>query len=251
MKFEAPAPPFVGPANRHGGSDNKPINHITIHCTVTPCATGARSVAEMFKRLVDRAASAHYVVDAKVTIQSLFDSYVAYHAPPNKGSLGIELCCSLSNQGKGHWRRRSHQKMLRNAARLCAGLCLAYDIPVVHLSGADLRAGQRGITGHADVRDAFGQTTHWDPGPFFPWEDFLRMVREEVAALQAPAPVAPAKPGKHKAVKKSTPNQIERANALLDQIDELLAGAVKNGRTGHVAKFRAQLRTIRQPFPKK
>jgi N-acetylmuramoyl-L-alanine amidase CwlA len=190
MTYQAPAPTYIGPPNRHGGASNKPIRRIVIHATVSPCAKDAPGIARYFKR-TDRAASAHYVVDSRKTIQALYDSFVGYHAPPNEHSLGVELCCDLSNEGKGHWGRRNHRRMLRRAAALVAGLCLAYDVPVRHLNGRELRSGKHGICGHSDVRDAWGQTTHWDPGPHFPWDDFLRMVRQEVDKIQG-------KGGRHK-----------------------------------------------------
>lgn len=251
--YPSPSPDYIGPANRHGGSNNKPVDRIVIHATVSACAVGARSIAEYFKR-TSKPASAHYVVDQKEPIQALFDSYVGYHAPPNTHSLGIELCCTLAGQGKGHWKRRDHQKMLRNAAKLTAQLCLHYDVPVVHLDGADLRAGKRGIAGHADVRDGWHQTTHWDPGPYFPWADFLRMVREEVAKIQQPVtPAVPAAPSPSKPTTPAVPagpTEVEEINTLLDLVDAKLGRAVQNGRTGYVAKFRAQLRTIRPILPK-
>ena len=45
------------------------------------------------------------------------------------------------------------------------------------LRAADLVAGKRGITGHADVSAAFRKSDHWDPGPDFPWTRFLRLAR--------------------------------------------------------------------------
>ena len=44
------------------------------------------------------------------------------------------------------------------------------------MRAAGLRAGARGITGHADVSVAFRKSDHWDPGPAFPWAAFLRQV---------------------------------------------------------------------------
>ena len=38
-------------------------------------------------------------------------------------------------------------------------------------------AGRRGLTGHAEVSRAFGQSDHWDPGDGFPVEAFVDRVR--------------------------------------------------------------------------
>lgn len=184
MAFKPPSPPYVGPPSRSSGSNNKPIRRIVIHCTVSPCEPGgARNIAAYF-RGSSAGGSAHYVVDPGEVVQSAYDSVVAWHAPPNGNSLGVELCCTLGNQGKGHWERDNHQRMLRKAARLVAGLCLAYDVPIRKIGPSRLRGGAQGITGHIDVSRAFGQSSHWDPGPHFPWRLFIRMVRREAERIR-------------------------------------------------------------------
>lgn len=179
---KAPAPPYVGPANRHGGKGNKPIKRIVLHSTVGPTKPGsARNIAHMFNT-TSRAASAHYVVDAGEVVQDLYDSYVAYHAPPNSGSLGVEIC---DNPGPsesrpysvGRWADGDHRKALLLTAELVAGLCKAYGIPIRKLSPSELRAGHKGICGHIDISHAWRQTTHWDPGEF-PWAEFIRLVKK-------------------------------------------------------------------------
>lgn len=244
MGYPAPAPKYIGPANRNGGPGNKPIKRIVIHCTVSPCATGAENIARYFKT-TSTPASAHYVVDAKTTIQSLYDSYVGFHAPPNGNSLGIELCCNLHGQGKGHWSRRDHKKMLRRAARLTAELCLAYDVPAVRLTPAEMRAGKQGLCGHNDVRDAWGQTTHWDPGPHFPWKWFVQLVQDEIEQIKCENKPDP-KPKKRK--KRNT--RVRRARKELAEALELLDDAVTKGkRTGKVRKQRDKIRKAYDALP--
>jgi len=41
---------------------------------------------------------------------------------------------------------------------------------------ADLKAGRRGVCGHTDVTDAWHQSDHDDPGPWFPWDKFMAVV---------------------------------------------------------------------------
>lgn len=66
--------------------------------------------------------------------------------------------------------------MLTRAAELTALLCVAYDVPPWFVDVEDLRRGARGVTTHAAVSRAFGQSAHWDPGAW-PRRKFLRMVR--------------------------------------------------------------------------
>lgn len=183
--IEAPSPTYVGPPTHHGAANNKPIKRIVIHATVgaEPGVKNAALNTVNYSKNTTRKSSFHYIAEDTKSYQYTYDSVVAYHAPPNRGSLGYELCCSLSNKGKGHWSNTDHREMLRVAAKDVAQLCLAYDIPIRKLSVAQVRAGAEGICGHDEVSKAFGESSHWDPGPYFPWATFIRMVQEEAAKL--------------------------------------------------------------------
>lgn len=179
-----PAPPYVGPAKFHGGSDNKPITRVVIHCTVSPCVEGgADATARYFRESVTRPSSAHYVVDPGATRQVVYDSVEAYHAPPNRGSIGVELCDPQTGP-ETRWADDAHEAMLRRAARLVARLCLANGVPITKLGPADLLAGKHGICGHVDVSNAWHQTTHTDPGAGFPWPHFMQLVNDAAAKIK-------------------------------------------------------------------
>lgn len=169
MKYE-----FV-PARRHGGSQSThSLHRIVMHSTVTPCKDGwARKVAGWFHTWT-KTASAHYVVDPSTVVKCLHDGTIGYHAPPNAGSIGVELC----DYSKGDkWNGKSHVAMLRRAAKLVADKCHAYDIPIVWLTVDDLHAGKRGITSHLNISHTWHETTHTDPGGF-PKNVFLQMVKD-------------------------------------------------------------------------
>lgn len=179
----APAPPYVGPAANHGAADNKPIRRIVIHSTVSPCVPGgAHNVARYF-RTTTRDASAHYVVDPTTTLQVVYDSVVAYHAPPNQHSLGVELC-DIPSQDLSRWDGANHRLMLERAAELVAELCLAYQVPPYFRNAHQLRGGEAGVTTHAEVSLAWAQSSHWDPGAW-PRRQFMRRVRAIRRELQA------------------------------------------------------------------
>ena len=186
MTYESPMLPYCGPAKFYGSKVNKPIKRLVIHLTISPCEIGgARSVAAYFRSYVTRPSSAHVVIDPSEAVQVVWDSYIAFHAPPNEHSKGYELC----DPGTGpasRWDDLNHRRMLRQAARLVAADCLAFGIPPVKLGPYKLREGRKGICGHADVSKAFGQTDHTDPDSgAFPWRRFMRMVRAEYERLQA------------------------------------------------------------------
>lgn len=186
-----PAPPYLGPPAHSSGTSNKPINRVVIHCTVSPCEPGgARSIARYF-RGASAGGSAHYVIDPTETIQAAWDSVTCWHAPPNSHSLGVELCDPMTGSDR-RWADANHQSMLKRTAVLVAQLCLAYNVPITRLSVSELQAGRRGICGHVDVAQAWRQSTHWDPGPGFPWDQFMTYVRAAAADLQN-TPSAPVK----------------------------------------------------------
>jgi N-acetyl-anhydromuramyl-L-alanine amidase AmpD len=180
---------------------NKPIEVVVIHCTAgaEPGVAGAARGTVAYTKRSGVVSSYHYVADAKESVQAVWDSVVAYHCGGrNTRSIGYELSCSLSDEGQGHWDRDDHKAMLRIAAHDVARLCLAYNVPITRLTPSQLREGAKGICGHVDVRSAFpGTTTHWDPGPHFPWAGFISMVKSEAADLLEPdKPVKPKKPEK-------------------------------------------------------
>jgi hypothetical protein len=192
MTIAPPAPPYLGPAKFQGTKSNKPIKRIVLHGTVGPCRRGAaRATAKYFRELVTRPSSAHYVVDPGEVVQVVYDSWVAFHAPPNPGSLGVELCDWVAaNNGKGpgaapmtRWNDAEHSDMLQLAAELVAQLCLAYGVPIRFVGPIGLRLGRKGICEHSDVTAAWHQTSHWDLGEF-PRGRFLRMVKAEAAKLR-------------------------------------------------------------------
>lgn len=184
------APPrvdYLGPAKFYGLKVNKPIRRLVIHATVSPCvAGGAANVAHYFRENVpeDRKSSAHYIIDPSEAVQVVYDSWVAYHAPPNEHSLALEFCDPMVGD-PARWGDLNHRRMLRRGARLAAQLCLAYDIPPRKIGPAMLRENRMGICGHVDVSKAFGMTSHTDPGPDFPWRKFMAQVRCEYETIQA------------------------------------------------------------------
>lgn len=164
--------PFIG-TTYHGGSQTK-VNRIVIHCTVSPCELGgARANARYFQ--THRTGSAHYVVDPGEIVQCVREGTVAYHAPPNTNTLGIELC-DWQKGSSSRWNDRAHSLMLERAAALVRARARHWNVPLVKLSAGDLRAGHRGICGHADVTQAWHLTTHLDPGADFPWIRFMNMI---------------------------------------------------------------------------
>jgi N-acetyl-anhydromuramyl-L-alanine amidase AmpD len=169
-------------AAHHSGTQAA-VSRIVVHATVSPCVRGgAVSVARYFQS-AGAGGSAHYVVDPGEIVACLKETVVAWHAPPNTGSIGIELCDPQKGAAE-RWQDDDHQDMLRLAAGLVRRVAARWDVPLRRLTVAELRAGRRGICGHIDVSNAFRQTDHSDPGPGFPWAQFMAMVTDDAG----PAP---------------------------------------------------------------
>lgn len=168
-------------ARQHGGTQTR-VNRIVIHGTVSPTRDYADNIANYF-RTTTRDASAHYVVDQARIIQCLREATIGYHAPPNTGSIGIELCDPQAGSS-ARWRDADHEAMLRLAARLTRDIAARHKVPLVKLTPSQLRAGKHGICGHTDVSAAWHLTDHTDPGAGFPWSQFMSLVEGSDASTQ-------------------------------------------------------------------
>ncbi|MCX5204049.1 N-acetylmuramoyl-L-alanine amidase [Streptomyces sp. NBC_00237] len=144
------------------------IDRIVIHTTEGSYDTAIRVFRDPL-----HAAAAHYVVrarDGKIT-QMARELDVAYHAGNrgfNERSIGIE------HEAFAHRKGTLTEVMYRSSARLAAGICARYGIPV----------DREHIVGHVEIPG----TDHTDPGPYWDWDHYLKLVREE-AKRPRPTPV--------------------------------------------------------------
>ena len=150
----------------HAGS--RDIWWIVIHDMEYPeRPDGAEWCARYFAGPSAPQASAHYCVDNNSIVQSVALNDIAWHAPPNSHSIGIEHA-GYSAQSRADWLDSYSETELRLSAGLVYELCKRFSIPVRWLTVADLRAGKKGITSHANISEAFHMTNHRDPGVNFP-----------------------------------------------------------------------------------
>lgn len=177
--------PFVQARNftRVGG---RTINLVVVHDMEAPeTAKTAETVAAWFAGPTAPRASAHYCIDNDSIVQCVRDMDVAWHAPgANHDGIGLEHA-GYARQSRNEWLDPFGTRMLALSAKLAADLCTKYQIPIRHLSAADLLRGERGITGHADVTQAYHRSTHTDPGGDFPWDTYLALVKAQRSRLAA------------------------------------------------------------------
>lgn len=144
--------------------------------------TTAEAVARYFAHQVKgpKGSSAHFNIDNNSVVQSVFEKDVAWHAPgANHNGIGFEHA-GYAKQTRAEWLDGYSKATLDRSIGLQIVKVAAYSIPVVRLAAADLRAGKRGLTGHADVSAAFHRSTHTDPGAGFPWDYLVDGIRQGV-----------------------------------------------------------------------
>jgi len=120
------------------------------------------------------------------------DSHTAWTNPPvNDDSLTVEIC-GFARWSKSEW--LAHDAMLTTTARWVAWACQANGLPVRRLTAAQIRNGDKGITSHVDVNAVFGESDHSDPGPNFPWVEFLAKVESFLGSSSSSGGSSVAKP---------------------------------------------------------
>jgi len=179
-------PPITIRAAHDSGPGNAGPTRVVIHATCpdvgypdASAAGMALSTARYFTKAEARG-SAHYVADPVDEQHCVPDNVVAWHAPPNPHSLGIEICAEggdyQKNYTRAQWLSAAVWPAVARAAARTAELCARHGIPVVRIGPAALRGGAAGICGHVDVAVAWGQSSHTDPGGEFPWPEFMAAV---------------------------------------------------------------------------
>jgi N-acetyl-anhydromuramyl-L-alanine amidase AmpD len=167
---------FIGSPHRTNAS-GRAIDLLVIHTMEIAERDGAAEACARWFASPASEVSAHFCVDAATTIQCVHEDDIAWHARGgNANSIGIELAGYAGQRALG-WNDAYSRAVVERAAGLAAGLCERHGIPIRRLRAADLVAGRRGLTGHADISAAFHKSDHWDPGPDFPWSRFLSLAR--------------------------------------------------------------------------
>lgn len=182
--------------NRDHRPFTHPLDFIVIHTAEAPeIHKEALNVAGWFAQqpadgtLVNGAkfggSSAHWVVDDCEIVQCVLECDRAWHVgalDANARSIGIEHA-GFASQSPADWADEYSTAVLERSAYLVAKLCVRFSIPMQKLTYRELAAGGRGIVGHIDCTNAFsGGRGHVDPGPSFPWDRYIELVRAAAIA---------------------------------------------------------------------
>lgn len=174
-------------ANDSGPRRAADIDLVVIHSAEAADSSGSDSTAEGVANYFARRstqASTQLAVDRDSCVRMLPDLIIPWGASgANHDGLHVEIC-GYARWDAETWLSKTNRPMLDRAAAKAAKWCWQYKIPRRWLSVAELRAGRRGLTTHAEVNAAFKKGSHWDPGPGFPRRWFLERVRGYYAQIQ-------------------------------------------------------------------
>lgn len=168
------------------------VNHTTEGSETIP---SARNGAEYCQRRTD-GTSAHYFIDPREVVHCVRTKDQAHTARRNGNRIGIHYeFCGRAGQTTAQWDDDDSNAILRNAARQAARDAKKYGIPVVKLTAAQVRAGAKGFCGHVDITHAFPEDhgDHTDPGKYFPWDEYLALVKQELEEDDMPTAAEVAK----------------------------------------------------------
>lgn len=161
----------------------KPIQLIVLHDMEAPEKGGtARNVAHYFATTAP--ASAHFCVDNAEIIQCVHLSDTAWQCKnANANGIGIEHA-GYASQSRDQWEDEYSTAMLDLSAQLVAGLCKKYGIPAARAVFAGPQNPSVITPGFALHRDVPLHGSHTDPGPGFPFDDYLASVAKYLEGIK-------------------------------------------------------------------
>lgn len=186
--------PFVQAANyTHASRSYGDVRWIVLHSTEgQELGASAEGTASWFAN-PDSGGSAHVTVDADSGVRSVRDEDVAYGAPgANAAGLHIEQA-GTAGQTHDEWRDPYSLMVVNNAAAIAAQWIIRGAAAPRLIGSAQLQAGERGICSHAAVSEAFPGGDHWDPGPNYPFPEFVNRLWDWINTLKS-ATVPPVPP---------------------------------------------------------
>lgn len=195
---KATAPPIIDWHLRYGfGSPRSTagIRAVYVHTTENDPSTDAENVANY--QLRKQNGSYHYIVDRTKLLFCNTDDWRTYSTANLSNNNGLHISFvgwaadpkRNTKMLRADWlaEEKNYRTLSRGAWQI-ARWCKKYNIPPTYIFHPALVDGAKGITTHNESRLAFGVTTHWDPGPDFPMDVLITLVKQFLNATPAPTP---------------------------------------------------------------
>lgn len=182
---EWPDLPFAWPKaygeSREGRGWSLPLPRlIVVHYTAgSESITSAENGAGYDQIRID-GVSAHYYCDPDSIVQCVPTWMRSNTAFRNGNTLGIHYELTGTLQTRDQWLDTNSREIIRRAAKQMARDAAKWNIPLRKLTPSQVRAGELGYAGHADITYAFPEDggSHLDPGVTFPWDVLFADITE-------------------------------------------------------------------------
>jgi hypothetical protein len=160
---------------------------ITVHYTAGAEGYDDAEGGALYDQRRTDGTSSHFYIDADSVVQCVRTTDRSHTAlrHGNLWGLHYELCGTA--QTRAQWLDVVSRATIRKAARQMARDMQKYEIPLVRLTGRQLRdPAAKGICGHVDWTNGWPEDggTHTDPGTAFPWDVLFDDIREFLAGTQ-------------------------------------------------------------------
>lgn len=162
-----------------GKRDPRSCQFIGLHTTENSDSTPALNVAEWQQNPANQSSYNMLVDTSGVTVRGNDDAYIPWAAGQTGNRRGLHLAfVGRASRTRAEWLAQDRQ--LRRGADVVADWVVRYAIPNRKITAGELRALVRGIVGHGDISNAWGEVDHTDPGPGFPYAEFVQMVTDRI-----------------------------------------------------------------------
>lgn len=169
-----------------GRPDGPPLWIVWHDMEASETLTRAESTAAYFAAPPDdRRVSSHYCADADSVVQcvDLDDSaWTVGNRQGNNRGINWELA-GFASQTRAQWLDPFGLAMLRRAAPIVRSDANRFGIPLRWLTDDQVRAMQPGMSTHVQLGRIFGGTTHTDPGPAFPYDVVLTIMKGDSSQM--------------------------------------------------------------------
>lgn len=183
---------WVGYPRSYTPGRNRPVQYVVIHTTEGGEALNAAENGAAYDKVRTDGTSTHLFVDPDSALQEVPFTDRAHAARFHGNEIGVQIeLCGYAGQTWAQWHDGASTAELKLAAKEVAAICRQFAIPVRHLTVAEVRAAYynapnsrpKGICSHYDVTRAYPEDggTHTDPGPNYPWDEFLALIRAELS----------------------------------------------------------------------